>query len=54
MVHTPTGKRLGQHLLCRLMPEQGPRLARMRKAFEAIGLRQRLDLLDRGCARHQR
>ena len=54
MMHPPTGKCLGQYFLRRLMAKQSAGFAGMRKSFEAVGLGQRLDLLDRGRARHQR
>ena len=48
VVHAPASKALGQLPLGLAMADQDTRLARVRKAFEAVGLGQRLGILDRG------
>ena len=53
-MHAPAGERLGERALGRLVPEELRRLARMREAFEAVGLGPRLDLGGGGRAGHQR
>ena len=49
----PSAERLGERALGACVPEKIFRLARMREAFEAVGLGCGLDLLGRGRARHQ-
>jgi hypothetical protein len=52
VVHAPAGEALRQLPLGLDMADEDTRLARMRKAFEAVGLGQRLGVLDRGRAGH--
>jgi hypothetical protein len=51
-MHAPAGKGLGEHGFGSFLADQCGRFARMRKAFEAISLRQYFTLVASACACH--